>query len=156
MSMPPPPPGGNFEFNQGNRVLQKPVPRRPQVWVPPVIIFGAFAAGYGIPWNLGDNPGPVLLRIVFPLIISAIICGIAGFYSYRTVPGWRTWTWISFGVMTFNGLSFLLLPALSMPVMVPAILWISNIGLFLSALLGPEKNSALYQQPSITNPGFRS
>jgi hypothetical protein len=156
MSMPPPPPGGSFAFDKGNQVSTKQVPRRPQVWVPPVIIFGAFAAGYGIPWNLGENPGPVLLRIVFPLIISATICGVAGFYSYRTVPGWRTWTWISFGAMTFNGLSFLLLPALAMPVLVPAILWISNIGLFICALLGPEKNSALYQQPTISNPGFRT
>lgn len=155
MTMPPPPPGGNFAFNQPSSELTKPIPRRPQVWVPPVIIFGAFAAGYGIPWELGPNPGPVLIRIVFPLLISAILCGIAGFYSYRTVPGWRTWTWVSFGVMSLNALSFLLLPALSVPIFVPVILWISNIGLFICALIGPEKNSAIYQQPKINNPGFR-
>lgn len=153
MTIPPPPPSGNFNFSQPTPVTT--FPRRPQVWVPPVIIFGAFAAGYAIPWNLGTNPTAVIVRLIIPLLISAVLCGIAGFYSYRTVPGWRTWTWIALGAMFINGVQFLLIPALQMPVMVSVIIWMSIIGLLICGVLGPEKNSALYQSPNISNPGFK-
>lgn len=153
MTIPPPPPSGSFNFSQPTSV--RTYPRRPQVWVPPVIIFGAFAAGYAIPWYLGPNPNAVILRLIIPLLISAIFCGIAGFYSYRTVPGWRTWTWIALGSMAFNGIQFILFPALQMPVLVTVIIWISIFGLLICGIIGQEKNSGIYQQPTISNPGFK-
>ena len=142
MSLPPlPPSSGNFSFNQP---LTTPnYPRRPQVWVPLVIIFGAFAAGYAIPWDLGQDPSRVFLRVIFPLLISALLCGIAGFYSYRTVPGWRTWTWVALASMALNGIQFLVIPAMQMPVAVSIIIWISTIGLLICGILGQEKNSPL-------------
>jgi hypothetical protein len=154
MSLPPlPPTGGNFQFSQATSV--KTYPRRPQVWVPPVIIFGAFAAGYAIPWELGQDPARVFFRVVLPLIIAAVLCGIAGFYSYRTVPGWKTWTWIALGSMVFNGFQFLLIPAMQMPLAVNVMVWISALGLLSCASFGSEKSSPLYQAPSTPNPGFK-
>jgi ABC-type multidrug transport system permease subunit len=120
-----------------------------------VIIFGAFAAGYAIPWDLGQDPSRVFLRVIFPLLISALLCGVAGFYSYRTVPGWRTWTWVALASMALNGIQFLVIPAMEMPVAVSIIIWISTIGLLICGILGQEKNSPLYKQPNNPNPGFK-
>jgi hypothetical protein len=154
VSLPPlPPSSGNFSFNQPLTTTN--YPRRPQVWVPPVIIFGAFAAGYAIPWDLGQDPSRVFLRVIFPLLISALLCGVAGFYSYRTVPGWRTWTWVALASMALNGIQFLVIPAMQMPVAVSIIIWISTIGLLICGILGQEKNSPLYKQPNNPNPGFK-
>lgn len=154
MSLPPlPPPTGNFSFSQVPTSTN--YPRRPQLWVPPVIIFGAFAAGYAIPWDLGQDPSRVFSRVVLPLIISALLCGVAGFYSYRTVPGWRTWTWVALGSMALNGIQFLVIPAMQMPVAVSIIIWASIVGLLVCGVFGQEKYAALYQQPSNPNPGFK-
>ena len=154
MSLPPmPPTSGNYSFSP--LPVAKEFPRRPRVWVPPVIMFGAFAAGYAIPWNLGENPTGVITRIIFPLVISAILCGVAGFYSYRTVPGWRVWTWVALGAMTLNGLQFLVIPAIQMPVTVNLIIWLSNIGLLVCGIAGPEERSSLHQAPTFANPGFK-
>lgn len=155
MSFPPlPPPDGNFSFSQ--TAAANSYPRRPQVWVPPVIIFGAFAAGYAIPWDLGQEPGRVFTQMILPLLISAFLCGVAGFYSYRTVPGWRNWTWVALGAMTLNGIQFLAIPAMQMPVAVSVLIWTSSLGLLICGALGQEKNSALYQQPKSPSPGIPS
>lgn len=154
MSLPPlPPSSGNFSFNQP--LTTNNYPRRPQVWVPPVIIFGAFAAGYAIPWDLGLDPSRVFLRVILPLLISAAFCGVAGFYSYRTVPGWRTWTWVALASMAVNGIQIVALPTMQMPFAVGLIIWISTIGLLICGIFGQEKNSPLYNQPSYPNPGFK-
>ena len=154
MTIPPPPPSGKSIIYQP--ITTKLYQRRPQVWVPPVIIFGAFAAGYAIPWNLGPNPNAVILRLIVPLLISAFLCGIAGFYSYRTVSGWRVWTWIALASMTINGIQFVLYPALQMPALVTIIVWLSIFGLLTCGIFGQEKLSEIHQPPSISNPGFKA
>lgn len=128
-------------------------PRRPQVWVPPLIVFGAFASGYAIPWDMGTNPSQVIARVVFPLTLAAIFCLVAAYYSYRTVPGWRIWTWVAFGSMFLNAAHAILFTSLATPAMVDVLLWFSVIALGVAGSLGAEKRSDINKKPGTPIPG---
>lgn len=168
MSFSPTPPPGFYSSNQqGSRGLgdlgqspqlsasysEREFPRRPQVWVPPLIVFGAFASGYAIPWDMGTNPSQVIARIVFPLTLAAIFCLVAAYYSYRTVPGWRIWTWVAFGSMFLNAAHALLFTSLGTPIMVDVLLWISVIALGVAGGLGAERRSDIHKKPTMPMPG---
>lgn len=167
MSFSPPPPPGfqkpqvgaqasstsmNF-YHPTTPTSQKLFPRRPKVWVPPLIAFGSFAAGYAIPWEFGESPGAVVVRIVFPLSFAAIFCLVAGYYSYRTVPGWRGWTWVAFAAMTLNAVHSFLYAGILTPFMVDLLLWLSVIGLGVAAALGPEKLGDIHVKPRTHSAG---
>lgn len=168
MSFSPTPPPGFYRPNQqGSSSLGGPgqpaqtlassseieFPRRPQVWVPPLIVFGAFASGYAIPWDMGTNPAQVMARIVFPLTLAAIFCLVAAYYSYRTVPGWRIWTWVAFGSMFLNAAHASLFTSLATPMMVNVLLWLSVIALGVAGSFGAEKRSDIHKKPAIPTPG---
>ena len=133
--------------------VEREFPRRPRTWVPPLIVFGAFAAGYAIPWDLGSDPSQVIARIVFPLTLAAAFCLVAGYYSYRTVPGWRIWTWVAFGSMLLNAIHAILFTALLTPIMVDLLLWLSVVALGVAGSFGAEERSDIHRRPSITMPG---
>jgi len=57
--------------------------------------------------------------------------------------------------MALNGIQFLVIPAMQMPVAVKIIIWASIVGLLVCGVFGQEKYSALYQQPSNPNPGLK-
>lgn len=157
---PPPPPGtqsssnSNLETNASKSTRD--FARRPQVWVPPVIVFGAFTSGYAIPWEFGEDSSAVILRIVVPLSLSAMFCLIAAFYSYRTVPGWRVWTWVAFGAMLINTIHTSLFAYLVTPEMVEILLWISVLGLGLAGSIGSEKLGEIHRKPTLENPGLKT
>lgn len=104
----------------------------------------AFAAGYAIPWNLGPEPMKTFAQLIFPLIVLAVTCGVAGFYTYRTVRGWQMWTWIAFGVSVFNVLSLVLAPVLMVPEFVIGILITSTVGVFVCAIAGAERPAPIH------------
>ncbi len=157
---PPPPPGTQSSPNSGSEngpsKLNRGFARRPQVWVPPVIVFGAFTSGYAIPWEFGEDSSTVILRIVAPLSLSAVFCLIAGFYSYRTVPGWRVWTWVAFGAMLINAIHTSLFAYLIAPEMVEILLWFSVLGLGLAGSIGSEKLGEIHRKPTLENPGLKT
>lgn len=156
---PPPPPGTSSGANSigGMASLRRQFfSRRPQVWVPPVIVFGAFAAGYAIPWEFGEDTTSVVFRIVIPLSMSAAFCLVAGFYSYRTVPGWRMWTWIAFIAMLLNALHASFFAYLMTPEMVEILLWFSVLGLGIAASFGSEKLSDIHRKPTLESPGLNT
>ena len=143
MSITPPPPPGFQQPATGyqqisNQIVNSDFFKRPRVWVPPVIMLDAFAAGYAIPWDLGQTPGRAFWRFVFPLVLTAIGCGIAGFYSYRTVRGWQMWSWLAFTVSLASFVNIWLFPVLMIPAFPLAILAFGTIGLFIAASAGPE------------------
>ena len=139
---PPPPPGFQqppTSYQQmSNSTASPSFFRRPRVWVPPVIMLDAFAAGYAIPWDLGQTPGQAFWRFVFPLVLTAIGCGIAGFYSYRTVRGWQLWTWVAFGISVTSLVNIWLFPVLLIPAFPLAILSFGTFGLLIAASAGAE------------------
>lgn len=139
---PPPPPGFQPVATSFQQMAHIPANngafRRPRIWVPPVIMLDAFAAGYAIPWNLGEQPGRTFWRFIFPLILTAIACGVAGFYSYRTVRGWHMWTWIAFGVSLAAIGNIWLFPVLTIPTFPMVILALGTVALFVASLLGAE------------------
>lgn len=148
---PPPPPGGSSFGSPGNLPGSGPVqqfPRRPKVWVPPLVAFGAFTAGYAIPWDFGNDPGAVIMRVVLPLVLAASFCLVAGFYTYRTLPGWRVWTWASFAIMLLNAIHTSVLSPLTSPMSVQVLLWFASLLLILSATLGQEDKSDLQNKPT--------
>jgi hypothetical protein len=147
---PPPPPGFQQTPTTYQQMASMPAQqnafRRPRVWVPPVIMLDAFAAGYAIPWGLGDHPFLTFWRLIFPLIIVAAICGVAGFYSYRTVRGWQMWTWIAFAISLLNVANLWLFPIIVIPFFPMFVLAIGTIGLFIAALLGAESLKPIHYQ----------
>jgi hypothetical protein len=143
MSISPPPPPGFSQppTSYQQMVNTKPAAvafRRPRMWVPPMIMLDAFAAGYAIPWDLGNRPAEAFIRFVLPLIVTAAACGVAGFYSYRTVRGWQMWAWIAFAISAAALLNLLLFPVMVVPTFVFIVFLLATIGLFFTALLGAE------------------
>jgi hypothetical protein len=139
---PPPPPGYQPTPTSYQQMVNIPAPansfRRPRIWVPPVIMLDAFAAGYAIPWEVGERPWQTFWRFIFPLILTAIGCGVAGFYSYRTVRGWQLCTWIAFAISLLAIGNIWLFPVLVIPTFPMAVLAIGTTSLFVAALLGAE------------------
>jgi hypothetical protein len=123
--------------------------------VPPLIAFGAFSSGYAIPWDFGSNQGVVIVRVVLPLVIAATFCLVAGFYTYRTLPGWRIWTWASFGTMLLNAIHISVLSPLSSPLSVKLLIWFSSLLLIISATLGQEAKSDFHSKPTSSFPEVR-
>jgi hypothetical protein len=151
MSITPPPPPGLEQpptsFQQmSNSSTNSNFFRRPRVWVPPVIMLDAFAAGYAIPWDLGPTPGRAFLQFVFPLLLTAIFCGIAGFYSYRTVRGWQLWTWLAFGISILSFTNIWLFPVLMMPAFPLMIFALGTIGLLIAATAGSESLKPIHSK----------
>lgn len=161
---PPPPPGtgtgssspqiGEYSTPFRGASKSNEFPRRPRIWVPPIIAFSTFAAGYAIPWEFGENQETVILRVVLPLLVSTSICLVAGYYTYRTLPGWQVWTWVSFGVMSLNAIHTSVFSPLISPITVQILLWASSALLILSATLGQEVRSDLKNKPTSATPGF--
>lgn len=114
--------------------------------MPPVIMLDAFAAGYAIPWDLGPTPGRAFLQFVFPLLLTAIFCGIAGFYSYRTVRGWQLWTWLAFGISILSFTNIWLFPVLMMPAFPLMIFALGTIGLLIAATAGSESLKPIHSK----------
>lgn len=160
---PPPPPGfgpsssspqvGQYSIPYMNSPKANEFPRRPKIWVPPVIAFSAFTAGYAIPWEFGENASAVITRVVIPLSLVAILCLVAGYYSYRTLPGWRIWTFVSCGAMTLNAMHFSLIATIQTPVSVQVLLWLSVISLGLAGFIGLEAKGDIHQKPTMPPPG---
>jgi hypothetical protein len=155
---PPPPPGtpttGN-SLGAATYISAQHFPLRPKIWVPPLVAFGAFTSGYAIPWDFGGDQGMVIVRVVLPLVIAASFCLVAGFYTYRTLPGWRIWTWASFGAMMLNAIHISVLSPLSSPVSVQILMWLSSLLLIISATFGQEAKSDLHSKPTNSFPGAR-
>ena len=120
--------------------------RRPKTWVPPLIMVSSFSAGYAIPWNLGPNPVATLIRFIFPLIISAILCCIASFFAFEANKNWRIWSWVAFGFQFFTFLSILLSPTLVVPNLVLFLLGVSVLLLGIASAIGPEKLSEAHKK----------
>jgi hypothetical protein len=146
-------PGNSFAAANYSTAQQ--FPRRPKIWVPPLVAFGAFTSGYAIPWDFGSDQGVVIVRVVLPLVMAASFCLVAGFYTYRTLPGWRVWTWASFGVMLLNAIHISVFSPLSSPVSVQLLMWLSSLLLVISATLGQEAKSDLNSKPTTSFPGAR-
>lgn len=155
---PPPPPGGSQDKELGSNtnsyLSRNEFARRPQVWVPPVIVFGAFASGYAIPWDFGPESELVIIRVVVPLSLAAVFCLVAAYYSYRTVPGWRLWSWIAFSAMALNSIHTSLFASLVIPRMVEVVLWLSVLGLGIVGTIGQEQRSDIHKRPTVENPGL--
>jgi hypothetical protein len=87
--------------------------------------------------------------------MAASFCLVAGFYTYRTLPGWRVWTWASFGVMLLNAIHISVFSPLSSPVSVQILMWLSSLLLVISATLGQEAKSDSNSKPTTSFPGAR-
>ena len=116
-------------------------PRRPKSWVPPTIMVSSFSAGYGIPWNLEPNPGLLFFRFVAPLILSAILCCVASFFSFQANKNWRIWSWAAFGFQLVTLISMLLFPVVKIPLPVLILLILSLVILGIGSGLGAEERS---------------
>lgn len=152
MSVPPPPPDSPSNYSGMANVEY--FPRRPLIWVPPVLVFAGVAAGYGIPWDLGEDLFIAYAVVVIPLLLTAISCSVAAFYSYRTTPGWRTWTWVSFGLMFACVLNFAFFAQGILPNLAIFLLFVSSIGLAIAGAFGAEEPKIRQQLPNINPKDF--
>ena len=121
-------------------------PRRPQPWVPPLIMVSSFSAGYAIPWNLGPNPGSAIIHFILPLIVSAGLCCTASFFSYEANKNWRVWNWAAFGFQTATFFSMWLFPTMLVPRLVLILLFISCVLLCVSSAFGAERLTSAHRK----------
>lgn len=152
MALPPPPPNPGSTSSFGNNFEY--FPRRPLIWVPPVLVGAGVAAGYGIPWDLGNNLAFSYSFVVIPLLLTAISCSVAAFYAYRTTPGWRTWTWISFSLMFLCVLNFTFIAQAALPNLAIFFLFVSSAGLAIAGAFGAEEPKIKHQLPGAGTPGY--
>jgi len=118
------------------------------------LVYSGVAAGYGIPWDLGEDLVFAYSFVVIPLLLAAIASSVAAFYSYRTSPGWRTWTWISFGLMFACVVNFTFLVQGVLPNLAIFLLFVSSAGLAIAGAFGAEEPKVKQQLPNINPKDF--
>lgn len=127
--------------------------RRPRAWVPPLVMLGAFSAGYAIPWDFSQAAPAQVAQFVGPLLLMTAMSLLAGFQTYRTRTNWRISTWIATALAFVATVNVVFSVAVGAPGLVKFMLLASTISLMVCAAFGAEPLSDIHRRPPQTPPG---
>lgn len=157
VTLTPPRPPDPLSFPVAHQSAPATYARRPRVWVPPVIVTGAFSAGYAIPWSWPGVPPAVVAITVVPLVAMAAMCVVAGFMAYRTRQHWRAWTAAAAAVAALATVDSFVTSAFAAPLLVLLLMCASAVAITACAVFGAEPFSEVHRMPALpapTVPGF--